>query len=142
MARPFVKRVVGSQFVRVEAGDWVDVKRGRRRVFRTPYVQQGTNVPWPMPAVAWRWTQQYGHDSMLIVVESLELGLLGDVGDGLLGELGFESFADYRRDWVIRHKKRFPPEKRVMTVRFRPWVPTDRELFGDKMLTYLYRDWV
>lgn len=136
------RRQVRTLRVRVPSGEWWDVKQGRKREFRTTQRPFGNAVGWPQPVVAWRFDHTYGLDTTMIIVEDTRVEPLGSITQEGLRMEGVESFADFRRRWCIQNKRRFPPQKEMMVVRFRLFTEEERGDMADLLLRHLYGPWL
>lgn len=142
MPRPEGHRTLKTLMVRVPAGEWQDVKQGRKREFRTTQKPFGNGLGWPQPVVGWRWTKQYGVATTMLIVENTWVEPLGAISQESLRMEGCETLADYRRRWCIQNGRRFPPGKEMMVVRFRLLTDTERPDMANRLLEHLYGPWL
>jgi hypothetical protein len=133
--KPWKQYNARTTFIRVPAADWPLVRRGYKRVF----VGNMTNVRvldtiTPSPVVAWSFING-SHDGRLMILNSVEKVVLGAVNPA---ELGFTSFAEFRRDWMSRDHRRFRPLLNVILYRIEPWSDErDREM-REAVFNHLY----
>lgn len=149
--RPFQQRDARTTFVRVPAADWPYVKRGLRTTFVGPVVSLTMlRVPMPGPCVAWSLTRttdvssyaravDVTHDCRLMILEGVEQAVLGAVNHS---ELGFTTFAEFRRYWMARERRKFPPMRKCFVYRLSPWTPGRAREMADTVFNHLYGEFV
>jgi hypothetical protein len=137
--RPFSQRTARTTFLRVPADDWIAVKRGVKREFRggpgTASAFHGIEPP--TPVVAYR-VRRGEHEAKLMVLERAWQEPLGAISEESLAAEGFESFAEFRRYWIRRTRRRFMPTRRVWVYRVRPWSDADMEPLALRLFMRLY----
>lgn len=52
------------------------------------------------------------------------------------------SLAEFRRGWMKREKRGFPPLRMTTVYRVRPWTPEDRKSIAERLLGHLYGEFV
>lgn len=149
VAKRFSQRRASTIFLRVPSADWQAVSRGRIREFRASpgNVPQLWGVPLPTLVVAYRQrrrVEEFEHRLMLL--EDLRTEALGAITeDGLTaaGYTGEQARARFRREWMIRHKRRFEPLRKVMVFTVRPvqW-EQDIEAAATSLVGHLYGDFL
>ena len=77
-----------------------------------------------------------------MVLEKVWREPLGAISPESLEAEGFESFAAFRRHWVIREKRYFPPLRMTTAYRVRPWTDADADFMGEQLLEHLYGDFL
>lgn len=148
--RPFEQHRASTIFLRVPTEEWPHVASGRRREFRASSgnAPQLWNVVTPTFAVCYRKRKASGdYDWQLMVLESVRQERLGSISDAGLVAAGYtgprdEAFARWRRDWMLREKKKFTPSRHVLVYGVRPIRPGDREALGQKLLEHLYGEFL
>jgi hypothetical protein len=142
--KPFRQRQTSTFFVRVPRAEWAAVKHGAKREFRAGSGQHSAlwNVTTPSPAVAYSINGRGDYDSALVVLESVWREPLGAISEESLGAEGFVTFPEFRRAWMLREKRRFPPLRITTVYRVRPWTGDDTTEMGDVLLAHLYGDFL
>lgn len=110
-SKSFTRHKASTIFVRVHADDWPYVKRGMRTTFISSKVQPiGVRErKLPTPVVAF--TSRRGiFDARLMILRAVQVETLGAVDPVALG---FESMAEFRRYYMRRERKKFPPGRTV-----------------------------
>jgi hypothetical protein len=110
--KPYQRRKTSTLFLRVPVAEWGAVKRGSKREFRSA---PGAQVQWlgnaevepPMPVVAYSVDRQGRHDARLMVLENMWREPLGAIRPESLAAEGCRDLAEFRRRWVLTHRKRF-----------------------------------
>lgn len=144
--RPFPQAVLKTCFLRVPPAEWARVRLGNKRVFRgSPGRSSGLwNTEVPTPVVAWTLVNGV-YKSQLMVLEQARREPLGAITAEGLAEEGFEgehAFAQFRRYWCEREKRRFRPLMEVAVYRVRPFGSNDRQMMADLLLTRMYGEWL
>jgi hypothetical protein len=138
--KPWTQHHASTVFLRVPTADWIPVKHGKKTEFRaSPGAVSG--LKWakvPTPVVAYRVDRSYGYDAALMVLEDRWQEELGAISEESLQREGFETFAEFRRYFVNRERRRFRLTKKVTVYRLRLWQPEDRATFGDLLLERLF----
>lgn len=131
-------------FVRVPRRDWLAVKFGHKREFRAACGKHSAlfNVATPTPAVAYTILFSGEYDSTLMVLEAVWREPLGAITEESLANEGFDTFAEFRRAWMIREHRRFPPLRMTTVYKLRPWTPQDEQTMGEVLLERLYGDFL
>lgn len=139
--KPWTQRHASTVFLRVPTIDWVEVKRGMKTEFRgSPGAVSGLKfVEPPTPVVAYRVDRSHGYDAALMVLEDRWQEELGSISPESLEREGFETFAEFRRYFVLRERRRFRLTRNVTVYRLRPWDPEkDQRHFADLLLDRLF----
>lgn len=138
--RPFQQRHARTLFVRVPVADWPMVKRGMRRTFVGSIGRQSAmfDVQTPTPVVAYSIVRK-AYEHKLMVLEDVRQEMLGALDPA---ELGFESMAHFRRYWMQREGRRFPPTRKVFVYRVAPWSEHSRGEIADLLLARLYGEFL
>lgn len=146
--RPLKQRQAKTLFLRVPARDWSNVSGGRVREFRAAIgnVPQLWNVPLPTLVVAYRKRKATGdYDYRLMTLEGVrqeELRSITEEGLALAGYTGADARARFRREWMIREKRRFEPRRKVMVFTVRPVEEGDLERTGAALVERLYGEYL
>lgn len=138
--KPFTQRRMSTVFVRVPSAEWAAVRYGHKREFRAACGKHSAlwSVATPTPAVAYT-VNSYGHyDSALMVLDDVWREPLGAITAESLAAEGCESFAEFRRAWIEREKRWFPPLRMTTVYRIRPWAQDDDAQMADLLLRRLY----
>lgn len=138
--KPWTQKHASTIFLRVPTVDWIAVKRGAKTEFRgSPGKTSGLKfVETPTPVVAYRVDRSHGYDAALMVLEDRWLEPLGSIDPKSLEREGFETFAEFRRYFINRERRRFRMTREVVVYRLRPWQSDDLRTFGDLILQRLY----
>lgn len=139
--KPWTQHELRTIFLRVPPTDWLLVKHGRKREFRTSesrYKLDWVHCPTPVVAYTTLGRRQDQHDSALMVAERIWREPLGAISEESVLYEGYDSFADFRRYYRNRTKRPFKPLQEVWCFRVRPWTPKDLEELGVTLLTRLY----
>lgn len=148
IAKRFSQRRASTIFLRVPSADWQAVSRGRIREFRASpgNVPQLWGVPLPTLVVAYRQrrrAEEFDHRLMLLEdVRTEALGAITEEGLTAAGYTGEQARPRFRRDWMIRHKRRFEPLHRVMVFTVRPVQSDDIEATAVSLVAHLYGDFL
>jgi hypothetical protein len=137
--KPWRQFEARTTFLRVPSADWPKVKQGAKTEFRATGrgVTQLWNVKTPTPVVGYaHYAQRW--DSRLLVLEATWQETLGAITPESLEREGFETLAHFRRYWMERTHRRFPPMAKVQCYRVRPMVDDDLASLGQAMLQRLY----
>lgn len=142
--KPYRQRQTSTAFVRVPHAEWAAVKHGAKREFRAGSGQHSAlwNVTTPSPAVAHSMNGRGDYDSVLMVLENVWREPLGAISAESLTAEGFATFAEFRRAWVVREKRWFPPLRITTVYRVRPWTDDDTARMGQVLLGHLYGDFL
>lgn len=144
--RPFKQRRASTIFLRVPTQDWPFVISGQRREFRASSgnAPQLWHVKLPTFCVCYRKRRATGdYEWRLMVLEGVrqeKLGAITDEGLVLAGYSGprNEAFARWRRDWMIREKRKFTPMRQFHVYSVRRSVPGDKEAMAAELLDHLF----
>jgi len=138
--KPWIQRHASTVFLRVPAIDWLAVKRGNKTEFRAaPGAVSGLKfIEPPTPVVAYRVDRSHGYDAALMVLEERWQEPLGSITPESLEREGFETFAEFRRYFINRERRRFRLTRQVTVYRVRPWQPEDARVFADDLLERLF----
>jgi hypothetical protein len=141
--KPFQQHRASTTFLRVPAADWPLIARGAKTEFRGARgaSSQLWSVEPPTPVVAYA-IMRGVHEGHLMLLEEVRREPLGAISDESLRREGFSSFAEFRRYWMHREKRRFQPTREVFVYRVRPWLPSDRTKMATMLFDRLYGDWV
>jgi hypothetical protein len=141
---PYAQRQTSTVFVRVPPAEWAAVKIGVKREFRAGCGKHSAlwNVQTPTPAVAYTVSRISGHRSALMVLEDVWREPLGAISPESLAAEGFESIAEFRRHWIAREHRSFPPLRVTTVYRVRPWTAADNREMADALLRRLYADFL
>jgi hypothetical protein len=132
-------------FVRVPRADWPAIICGTKREFRAACGKHSAlwTVQTPTPAVAYTVSRIGVYDSALMVLERVWREPLGAISAESLAAEGFASFAEFRRHWMRREKRRFPLLRMTTVYRVRPWMPDDEPRMADTLFMNLLQEpWV
>lgn len=118
------------------------VRHGAQREFRA----KDTPLKWdllktPTPVVAFRDSQSLGRQEILMVLEDSWTEPLGAISRESLAAECCESIGEFRRKWLNRTGRRFPPNQNVRVFRVRPLTSDDRAIFADMIFEHLYGPW-
>lgn len=125
------------------AQDWLAVKRGVKSEFRG---SQGASsaffhVEPPTPVVAYR-VARGEYEAKLMVLERAWQEPLGAISAESLAAEGFETFAEFRRYWMTRERKRFIPTRQVWVYSVTPWDAFSLDRLAAPLLRRLYGDFL
>lgn len=144
-SRPRPRRFT-TKVLHVAQGDWPLVKRGlkteyRHRIKDTRRRRYLHDTPSPVVL-----SPTKGHDFALAVLEATWFEPLGAISPESLQREGFESFAEFRRYWVLQrefNKRRFKAEDPAVVFRVR-LATTDEDFTycGRLLLARLYAPWL
>lgn len=143
--KPYKRTLTSTLFLRVPVSEWGLVKRGAKREFRAaPGIQsQLQHVELPMPVVGYAVDRHGRHDGRLMILESMWIEPLGAITPDSLAAEGCKSLAEFRRRWILTHRKRFTPTRRIAVFVVRPWRKgVDERVMADRLLEHLYGEWV
>lgn len=146
--RPLKGHQAKTLFLRVPTWSWALVSTGRISEFRAAAgnAPQFWGVPLPTLAVAYRPRLKVGeYDYRLMFLEDVRREALGTITDDGLARAGYEgedAFARFRRDWMIREKKRFEPLRTVFVYRVRPVAEADLAVVGLSLVGHLYGEYL
>ena len=142
--RPYRQRQASTLFLRIPVAEWAEIMCGVKREFRAAPGNSSAlwNVEPPVPVVGYK-VDSYGrYEARLIVLEATWREPLGAISPESIEAEGFASFAEFRRHWVLREKRYFPPLATTSVYRVRPWTPEDAQLMSDRLLGLLYGDFL
>ncbi len=141
---PYRQHQTSTVFLRVPRADWAAVKHGAKREFRAASGRHSAlwNVATPSPAVAYTINTRGEYDGALIVLENVWREPLGAISEESLTAEGFATFPEFRRAWMLREKRRFPPLRMTTVYRVRPWADHDATCMGCALLRHLYGDFL
>lgn len=147
--RPLAQRQTSTLFLRVPSQDWPQVSRGRIREFRAAIgnvPQLLWHVSLPTLVVAYRKRKATGdYDYRLMTLEGVrreELRAITEEGLALAGYSGADARARFRRDWMLREKRRFEPTRKVVVFTVRPVEEGDIEATGRTLVEKLYGEFL
>lgn len=142
--RPWTQRHTSTVFLRVPRAEWSAVTVGAKREFRAACGKHSAlwTVRLPTPAVAYTIDAFGSHASSIMVLESVWREPLGAISPASLAAEGYESIGEFRRHWMAREHRRFPPLRMTTVYRVRPWTPNDNMYMADLMLGRLYGDFL
>jgi hypothetical protein len=142
--KPYRQRQTSTVFVRVPRADWAAVKHGAKREFRAGSGRYSAlwNVTTPTPAVAYTINGRGQYDSALVVLEKVWCEPLGAISEESLAAEGFATFPEFRRAWMLREKRLFPPLRMTTVYRVRPWTDDATARMGEALLSRLYGDFI
>jgi hypothetical protein len=131
-------------FVRVPRAEWAAVTIGVKREFRAGCGKHSPlwNVATPTLAIAYTIDALGRHHSAIMVLEDVWREPLGAISPASLAAEGFDSLSEFRRHWMDREHKRFPPLRMTTVYRVRPWKPDDNQKMADVMLRQLYGEFL
>ena len=89
-------------------------------------------------AVARGFAAYCGYDSKIMVLEDLWREPLGAISAESLAAEGFETLDEFRRHWIGRERRLFPPLRITTVYRIRPWTPDDDQAMAECVLRHLY----
>lgn len=141
--KPWKQRRASTAFLRVPAADWPAVSRGKKTEFRAASGQvSGLHfVETPTLVVAYR-VKRGEYEGKLMVLEERRSEPLDAIDEEGLRREGFRTFAEFRRYWMRRERRRFRPTREVVVFRVRPFTEDDREVFSERILEHLYGEWL
>lgn len=151
--KPWPQYEARTVFLRVPTADWLAVIHGAKTEFRAArgHAPQAWNLNLPTPVVAYHIGRQ-GHQGKLMVLEAAWQEALGAIRPESLAREGFypgednerreEAYAEFRRYWKNRERKRFTPLQKVWCFRVRAWEATDELEMGRNLLRRLYDGWL
>lgn len=147
VGRPLRQHQAKTVFLRVPSAVWPLVSAGRVSEFRASVgnAPQLWNVPLPTLALAYRRQRAKHYEYLLMVLEAVRreaLGAITDDGLAAAGYTGDGAMARFRRDWMIREKRRFEPLRTVFVYTVRTVKPGDLELVGVALVNHLYGDYL
>lgn len=137
--KPFTQRQARTLFIQVPSVDWPAVKRGLHGFVGQIGKQAPVfSVPTPTPCVAWSLVRG-NYDARLMILQHTTLEQLGAVNPA---DVGHPDLASFRRYWMARDRRKFPPTKQVFVYKMRPFREDDRETMGEALLQRLYGEWL
>lgn len=138
--RPYTQRELRTLFVRVAAADWSYVKRGYRDRFVAPMGQPSAlfKTETPTPAVLYS-VRRGTYDARLMILTGVRQEILGAVNPV---SLGFDSMPEFRRYWMQRERRKFPPTRQVFVYTVRPWTADDYTDMGVHLIRRLYGEFM
>lgn len=144
--RPLAQHQASTVYLRVPSQAWPLVSTGRVTEFRAAVgnAPQLWHVPLPTLAVAYRRRLSVAeYDYRLLLLEAVRREALGAITpEGLTaaGYAGDNAFPRFRRDWMLREKRRFEPLRTVFVYTVRPVHEGDLEAVGRSLVNHLYGD--
>jgi hypothetical protein len=138
--RPYTQRQARTLFVRVPSLDWPQVKRGLVGSFVGSIGRQSAlfDVVTPTPCVAYS-VIRGNHDCRLMLLDDVRQEVLGAIEPS---RLGFDSMAEFRRYWMLREHRKFPPTRKVFLYTIRPWDESMAPTVGANLLRHLYGEFM
>lgn len=142
--QPYTQRHTSTVFLRVPRAEWAAVTVGVKREFRASCGKHSAlwNVPTPTPAIAYTIDTFGRYDSAIMVLERVWREPLGSITPESLAAEGFASIAEFRRHWMDREHRAFPPFRMTTVYRVRPWTESDDREMADAVLRRLYGDFM
>jgi hypothetical protein len=143
--KPYHQTKTSTLFLRVPVVEWGSVKRGTKREFRSApgRTTHLLAVEPPMPVVAYSIDRMGRYDAALMVLERRWREPLGAITPESLAAEGCRDLAEFRRRYTLMYKKRFTPTRITSVFVVRPWHEAlDDRVMADRLLDYLYGDWV
>jgi len=140
--KPWCQRQATTIFVRVPNAEWAAVRYGGKCEFRAACGKHSAlwNVPTPTPAVAYCVDQIGRYRSSLMVLEDVWREPLGAITPESLEAEGYGTYQDFKRAWIKREHRAFPPLRMTTVYRIRPWRPEDEHAMASELLHRLYGD--
>lgn len=131
-------------FLRVPRAEWSAVTVGAKREFRAACGKHSAlwSVRFPTPAVAYTIDAFGRYDSSMMVLDDVWREPLGAISAASLVAEGYESIAEFRRHWMAREHRRFPPLRMTAVYRIRPWTLDDNTEMADAILRRLYGEFL
>lgn len=128
---------IRTAYLAVPELEWAAIKHGGKTEFRAywqhrPLMAAGDLEP-PYPVILHARGQ-----TMLRVLEETWREALGGISSESLRREGFPDFAHFRRYWMERTSKKFPPLTEVQCFRVRAIADEDAAMFGRKFMDHLY----
>lgn len=136
---PWETKGYRTLYAKVPGYMWIDVTRGIRTEYRigTEAVKTLLGVETPTPVVVYK-NNSLGYDSAMMVLEAAWEEPLGAATEESLRRQGFDTMAQFRRNWVVQTRKLFEPLSMVGCVRVSPWDPDALPQLGEGLIRYLY----
>lgn len=130
--------------MRVPRAEWTAVTVGGKREFRAGCGKHSPlwNAVTPTPAVAYTIDGFGRYHSSMMVLEDVWREPLGAISPASLAAEGFESIGQFRRHWMDREHRRFPPLRMTTVYRVRPWAEGDDRTMAVVVLGRLYGDFL
>jgi len=135
---------VSTIFVRVPRAEWAAVTIGDKHEFRAASGKHSPlwNVATPTPAIAYTIDAFGRHHSSILVLEDVWREPLGAISPASIAAEGFESIGEFRRHWMAREHRHFPPLRMTTVYRVRPWALCDSRAMADILLHRLYGEFI
>lgn len=128
--------------LKVPPAEWPAVSQGRKTEFRVPVGEQQYQfwrVDCPTAVVAFsRRRHPPQPKPILMVLEAVKQEQLMAMTPESLAAEGCANFAEFRRKWIKRTKRRFEPLRLVWVFTVRPFDEADRAMLGDRLFMRLY----
>jgi hypothetical protein len=142
-------RTVTTLTVRVAHGEWERIISGRATEFRaSASALAKQTVPLPSPMVIFhRRREGAPNEERLVLLVNKRVELLGAISEEGLVAAGFpgdrdQAFARFRRDWMLRERKRFDPLREVVAYTVEPFIEEYVPLAGEALIRHLYGPWL
>jgi hypothetical protein len=142
-------RTVTMVTVRVSNGEWPRVISGAATEFRAAAtVPARARQPLPTPAIIFRRRREGAADEeRLVLLREKRVEALGAITPEGLAAAGFPgerdvAFAQFRRDWILRERKRFDPLREVVVYTVEPFKPEHVAESGASLIRHLYGAWL
>lgn len=137
--KPWTPRQARTLFIRVPSADWPAVKRGMHGFVGQIGKQTALfATPTPTPCVAWS-LKRGSYDSRLMILEKVLHEQLGEIDPTTIGH---PDMASFRRYWMMRDARKFPPTKKVFVYHMRPFQPGDEDAMGQALLNHIYGEFL
>lgn len=142
------RRTATTVSIRVPTDDWPQIANGRATEFRLGMANHDplSQLPAPMLAVLYRRARSGDAiDKRLMTFVGVRREKLGAITNDGLRALGYdgpqkEMFKNFRRDWMLRARRRFEPLLPIVVVTVRAFEEGDIELAGSGLVRWLYSD--
>lgn len=142
------RRAATTLSIRVPSDDWPQIANGRATEFRLGMAnfEPLSQLPAPMLAVLYRRARSGDAiDKRLMTFVGVRREKLGAITNDGLRALGYEGpqsemFKHFRRDWMLRARRRFEPLLPVVVVTVRAFSEGDIGEAGAGLIRWLYQD--
>jgi hypothetical protein len=142
-------RTITMVTLRVSAGEWPRIVSGAATEFRAAATMPARqDQPLPSPAVIYTRRREGSPDEeRLVLLTRKRVEALGAITPEGLAAAGFHgerdvAFAQFRRDWILRERKRFDPLREVVVYTVRPFSMDDLPTTGAALIRHLYGAWL
>lgn len=142
------RRTATTVSIRVPTDDWPQIANGRATEFRLGMANYEplSQLPTPMLAVLYRRDRVSGiRDRRLMTFVGVRREKLGAITNDGLRALGYagpqkEMFKNFRRDWMLRARRRFEPLLPIVVVSVRAFEEGDIAQAGSGLVRWLYAE--